>query len=53
MMDKSLRGKRYFFTYEDPEEEGVYKVKSLSLEEIEQIIANGVDMFYNYESYIS
>jgi len=53
MMDKSLRGKRFFFTYEYPKEEGVYKVKSLSLAEIEQIIANGVDMFYNYESYIS
>lgn len=53
MMDKSLRGKRFFFTYEDPQEEGVYKVKSLSLAEIEQIIAHGVDMFYNYESYIS
>lgn len=53
MMDKSLRGKRFFFTYEASEEVGVYRVKSLSLEEIEQIIANGVDMFYNFESYIS
>ena len=53
MMDKSLRGKRFFFTYEDFEEEGTYRVRTLSQPEIEQIITNGVDMFFNYESYIS
>lgn len=53
LMDKNLRGKRFFFTYEDPEEKGMYRVKDLSQKEIEQIIAGGVDMFFNYESYIA
>ena len=52
-MDKNLRGKRFFFTYEDPEEKGMYRVKDLSQKEIEQIIAGGVDVFFNYESYIA
>ena len=52
LMDKNVRGKRFFFTYEDPEAKGVYKVKALTPQEIDQIVANGVDMFYNYESYI-
>lgn len=53
LMDKNLRGKRFFFTYEDPEEKGMYRVKDLSQKEIEQIIAGGVDVFFNYESYIA
>lgn len=52
LMDKNLRGKRFFFTYEDSENEGTYRVKTLTQPEIEQIIAGGVDMFFNYESYI-
>ena len=52
LMDKNLRGKRFFFTYEDSNEEGVYHVKALTPQEIEQIVSSGVDVFYNYESYI-
>lgn len=52
LMDKNMRGKRFFFTYEDSKEEGVYRVKALTPKEIEQIVSGGVDVFYNYESYI-
>ena len=52
LLDKPQRGKRFFFTYENPKEKGTYFVKSLSLPEIEQIIAGGVDLYFNYESYI-
>lgn len=45
-------GLTVFFTHCVDEDDQLYSVRQLNEEEIQEIYANGVDMFFNFESYL-
>lgn len=51
MLEQHLPGFKFFFTYQDPESDG-YIVRTATEEEQQEIYDNGVDMFFNFETYI-
>lgn len=51
LLEHKIPGFRFFFTYQAPEEVG-FVVRTANDEDIKEILTNGVDMFFNFESYI-
>lgn len=51
LLENKVQGFRFFFTYQMQEEDG-FVVRAANDEDIEEILSNGVDMFFNFESYI-
>ena len=51
LLEKKIDDLKLFFTYMSTED-GLYSIKTATKEELHEIYDNGVDMFFNFESYV-